>query len=379
MYKLFSTTTLSIAPRWTACWTALVLCALLYPGCGPSIVDTAPPLPELCPPAEDRVSIQWFEASIAEEKEELLRWCAAVGPPLIEVADVVPTPVLLDSLAIVTWNTHVGGGALGYFIRQLRTGVLTGGRRVDHFVILLQETFRDGDDVPVDLPREALYADEIFPVRELGIRRDVRQVAIEEGLHAFYVPSMRNGLDQVPPEDRGNAILSTLPLSGYRAWVLPLRHQRRVAIGASVAGETSAGESWRFSIINVHLDNRTGLNTFFRSFSRVRERQTEYLLSHIPGSEAAVLGGDLNTWMGEGEEPAVRRIREEFAEPAVQPVHGTYKFGAILERQTDFLFFRLPEGWRARYRRIDGTYGSDHYPLLGWVVFANSEVTEETR
>lgn len=375
MHKLFSATTLSIAARRTV----LLLCALVCAGCGPRVVDTAPPLPELCPPVEDRESIQWFDAVIEEEREELLRWCAAVGPPVFEAPGVVSTPVPLDSLAVVTWNTHVGGGALEYFIRQLRTGVLTGGRRVDHFVILLQETFRDGDEIPADLPREALHAGEIFPERELGIRRDIRRVAIEEGLHAFYVPSMRNGLDRVPREDRGNAILSTLPLSDYRAWVLPLRQQRRVTIGASVAGETSAGESWRFCIINVHLDNRTGLNTFFRSFSRVRERQTEYLLSHIPGTEAAVLGGDLNTWMGEGEEPAVRRIREEFAEPAAHPVHGTLKFGAILERQTDFLFFRLPEGWRARYRRINGTYGSDHYPLLGWVVFGNPEVTEETR
>ena len=42
-----------------------------------------------------------------------------------------------------------------------------------------------------------------------------------------------------------------------------------------------------------------------------------------------------------------------------------------------FLFFRLPNGWRARYRRINGTYGSDHYPLIGWVVFPRVHDTEE--
>ena len=34
------------------------------------------------------------------------------------------------------------------------------------------------------------------------------------------------------------------------------------------------------------------------------------------------------------------------------------------------MFFRLPQHWRAGYGRIDDTYGSDHYPLLGWVVFS---------
>ena len=379
MYKLFSTDTSSAEAYRKLRLTVVVLCALYHAGCGPRTVDPGPPLPDLCPPSEDRVSIQWFEAPVEEGNNELLRWCAAVGPPVIEAPDDVASAGEIDSLAIVTWNTHVGGGSLGYFIRQLRTGVLTGGRRVDHFIILLQETFRDGDEVPVQLSSDALYAGDIFPVRELGIRRDVRQIAREAALHVFYVPSMRNGLDRVPPEDRGNAILSTLPLTDYRAWILPLRHQRRVTVGATVAGETSAGESWRFDIINVHLDNRTGLRTFVHSFSRVRERQTEYLLGQIRGGRAAVLGGDFNTWLGEGDETAVRRIREEFTEPADHPVHGTLKFGAILERQTDFLFFRLPGGWRTRYRRINGTYGSDHYPLLGWVVFGNTEYPEETR
>jgi endonuclease/exonuclease/phosphatase family metal-dependent hydrolase len=352
-----------------------LLATLLIPTCGPKVVEQAPPLPASCPAAGEMKRLRWYQVSDRGERKDLLRWCAAVGPAVIGTSANTGEP--MDSLAVVTWNTHVGGGSLGYFIRQLRTGVLTAGRPVRHFVVMLQETFRDGYEVPAALPAGALSAEEIFPTRELGVRRDVQQVAQEEGLHVFYVPSMRNGVDKDPPEDRGNAILSTLPLTNHTAWELPLRYQRRVSIGATVAGETTDGQPWRVSFINVHLDNRSGISSLALSFSRARVHQTEFVLDNLPFTSAAVLGGDLNTWLGEGEEPAVRMIHELFTEPERTPVHGTLKFGAVMERQTDFLFFRLPHGWRARYRRIDGTYGSDHYPLIGWVVFPRGDDAEE--
>jgi len=362
-------------PNITSIAALAALAALMVTTCGPELVDQAPPLPLDCPSPGDREAVRWFQVDDRAELDEQLRWCASVGPPLIDTAP--DSGEAIDSLAVVTWNTHVGGGSLGYFIRQLRTGVLTAGRPVNHFVILLQETFRTGYEVPAELPEGALYADEIFPARELGVRRDVRRVASEEGLHAFYAPSMRNGIDKDPPEDRGNAILSTLPLENYTAWELPLRLQRRVAVGAVVAGETADGRPWQLAIVNVHLANRSGMRSFFRSFSRVRSTQIEFVLGNMPFAGAAVLGGDLNTWLGEGEEPAVAMIQQTFTVPARAPSHGTLKFGAILERQTDFLFFRLPDGWRARYRRVEGTYGSDHYPLLGWVVFPGQHLAED--
>ena len=33
----------------------------------------------------------------------------------------------------------------------------------------------------------------------------------------------------------------------------------------------------------------------------------------------------------------------------------------------DHLFFRLPDGWDAGYDVAGSTYGSDHYPLVGWM------------
>ena len=103
----------------------------------------------------------------------------------------------------------------------------------------------------------------------------------------------------------------------------------------------------------------------------VRRYQIGFVLDNLPRDGAAVLGGDFNTWFGERKEPVVMRVHQAFPIPQRLPSHGTLKFGAVLERQTDYLFFRLPQHWRADYRRIDDTYGSDHYPLLGWIVFGD--------
>ena len=354
--------------------TAAVL--LLAIACGPSAVDRRP-LPAECPPGEDRRIIQWHQVDDAEERADLIRWCAAVGPPVVERPDYEAPASPVDSLAVVTWNTHVGGGALSYFIRQLRTGVLTYGKPVPHFAVLLQETYRAGPEVPAVFPADAKYADEIFPSRDLGTRRDVRDIAREHGLFVYYVPAMRNGGEDDPPEDRGNAILSTLPLSDFVAWELPRRYQRRVTIGAAIEGVTSRGEAWRLLLISIHLDHRTGIRAFVQSFSSVRLEQVEFFLAHVGDVDAAVVGGDLNTWLGESHESGVKRLRDEFPEPRDLPTHGTLKFGAVLERQTDFLFFRLPDQWRAQYRRIVDTYGSDHYPLLGWIRFGDQAEREQ--
>jgi endonuclease/exonuclease/phosphatase family metal-dependent hydrolase len=353
----------------------LAAATLLACACGPKVTDRAG-LPAECPHPQDHRLIRWYQVEDSEERAQLIRWCSAVGPAVVD--EPPPTqPPTVDSLAVVSWNTHVGGGALGYFIRQLRTGVLNNARPVPHFVILLQETYRTGPEIPARLPADALYADPIFPTRELGIRRDVREMAEEYGLFVYYVPSMRNGGEDGPPEDRGNAILSTLPLSDFTAWELPYRFQRRVTIGASVQGVTSSGVPWRLRFLNIHLDHRTGIRAFVTSFGAVREEQVEFLLERFPADGAAVAGGDFNTWLGEYMEGAIDRVREVFPEPREIPRHGTVKFGPVLERQTDFLFFRLPPGWRGHYRRIDDTYGSDHYPLLGWIRFGEEPPAEE--
>ena len=59
---------------------------------------------------------------------------------------------------------------------------------------------------------------------------DVVAFAREAGLSLFYLPSMRNGLGaEDGKEDRGNAILSTLPLTELRALELPFVRQRALS------------------------------------------------------------------------------------------------------------------------------------------------------
>ena len=78
------------------------------------------------------------------------------------------------------------------------------------------------------------------------------------GSDRVYVPSMRNG-GLTSKQDRGNAILSSLPLDELSAIELPFERQRRVAIAATVAGHTRAGTPWSLRVASVHLDNLGGV------------------------------------------------------------------------------------------------------------------------
>jgi hypothetical protein len=40
--------------------------------------------------------------------------------------------------------------------------------------------------------------------------------------------------------------------------------------------------------------------------------------------------------------------------------------------RVDHLFFRLPDGWRAEAGVMDDGWGSDHRPVLGWVIAGGS-------
>src|SRR5688500_12539163 len=129
------------------------------------------------------------------------------GRPLADSVSVAPA-----SLAVITWNTRVGGADLSRFVRDLRNGRFTGGDSVHHFVLLHQEVYRASDDLPRPLATGVPGRIEAAPPG--GPRRDIVEAATSLGLSFLYVPSMRNGAPGTadPSEDRGNAILSTLPL-----------------------------------------------------------------------------------------------------------------------------------------------------------------------
>ncbi|MBW1896954.1 MAG: endonuclease/exonuclease/phosphatase family protein, partial [Deltaproteobacteria bacterium] len=267
-----------------------------------------------------------------------------------------------------SWNTHVGSAELSRFIVDLRSGRFTDGKPVQHFVLLLQEVFRQRSKAQGMTPTNAETGANVRPTPTEGGRVDIVETAIQNRLGVLYVPSMRNSGpdDDVPAEDRGNAILSTLPLASPVAVELPLERQRRVAIGANVSGQSTSGTYWTIQLVNVHLENRARWRKVFRTFGRARLNQIAALLRAIPVETPSVLAGDFNTWFRGTREPTIHHAREIFDRPAALPEQGTVKFGSILpERITDYVLFRVPDNWQVAYRRADEPYGSDHYPLIG--------------
>jgi hypothetical protein len=97
----------------TKTWPATVL--LMALACGPEVAEHAD-LPVECPYPEDRVAIRWYQVDDIEEREKLRRWCAAVGSPVIDVPDRPAPRAPIDSLAVVSWNTHVGGRKANRFL-----------------------------------------------------------------------------------------------------------------------------------------------------------------------------------------------------------------------------------------------------------------------
>jgi endonuclease/exonuclease/phosphatase family metal-dependent hydrolase len=184
---------------------------------------------------------------------------------------------------------------------------------------------------------------------------DVTDLAERFGLSLFYAPSMRNGRGGTDGnEDRGNAILATLPLSDLLVIELPFERQRRVAVGATI--HIAPGHELR--LCSVHLDNRVTHRRLYVFAPPGRTRQTKGLLDALPDDGPLILGGDFNTWLGRME-GTLDQLRRAFPET---PPGGGATFGGA---RLDHIFFRLPAGWRAESRVLDHSFGSDHRPVLG--------------
>jgi endonuclease/exonuclease/phosphatase family metal-dependent hydrolase len=294
---------------------------------------------------------------------KVFRWCRAVGPLALYRPE-RPQPPAVDSLAIVSWNIHVGGGAVVDLIDSLGAGSFTGGRPVEHFVLLLQETFREGGGVPEAAPDGSGSGRARFNRPPLGGRLDITRVADSLGLFLFYVPSMRNGRGAGPrglPEDRGNAILSTVPLTRLTVVELPFFGQRRVAQLATIAGRTARASEWRLQLANVHFDIGQ-IGPAALSAGRARQARA---VAQVADTGAVVLGGDLNAFTILGTSASVQILREAFPQSVQADSAPTHRGMRI-----DYLFYRLPPEYRGRpYHRLGSAFGSDHYPLLGWVLF----------
>lgn len=267
------------------------------------------------------------------------------------------------SAVVLSWNVWIGRGRLREVVSRIRNGDYAehGADPELPLVVLAQEAFRSDSTVP---PVPTGRTGRVL-IAHLGFQEDVVETAQVLNLNLRYAPSMRNGPSQ---SDRGNAILSTLPLEDARALELPLVLQRRVAVCAKVAlGDRSV------RLISAHLDPRGPPgHKWFGSAGRAL--QTQHLLSSI-GDDTAILGADLN--LGRGRyEPTWRLLGEAGFTFGVPPSSPSWRhtFHALPRLVLDYLLVRDRTGAveQARVHRLDEhprdkgawVFGSDHHPLL---------------
>jgi len=293
--------------------------------------------------------------------------------PIPEARGFPPIPPSLDAVRFITWNLRVGAGDLGGFVDSVQ-------REGEPFVLLLQEAVRVGNIIPRIPPRGSRWAGRIAdPLPPGRTREDVGQVARTHGLSLLYAPSMRSGGPGDPPEDRGNAILSSLPLEAPRLIELPVERQRRVGVVATVRVQGGGPNPVPLQLVSVHLENRAPWRRFWRIPGAARTAQAQALLQALgtspdgagtgdaPGllPTPLVMGGDLNSWWGQQREGAVRLLRRHLPHPVTLDPVPTHHWELGLDRQSDYLLFRLPDGWTAWTRRLPEELGSDHWPVEG--------------
>ncbi len=314
----------------------------------------------------DGLGVAWFRSAGRRDQELASAWCETVGS-----AVVTPNPsngVLAsspeDTIAVVTWNINVGGGDLLSFLDtefRLRCGSseLVSGEAVVPFVLLLQEAYRRSDQIPI-VSASAAIPWTIDPDERPGEHLDIVELADRCGLSLVYVPSARNGPDTGarPREDKGNAILSSLPLSAPVAIDLPFEAGRKVAVAANIRIRGRPA----IRVVSVHLDAVAPLIRTLLTGNQTRARQAlgliealDLLEGRLPGVSATVVGADLNTWAP--DETAALLMRRAF--PQSPPWDGRTTRGPF---PTDHLFFRSGgDGPHlSDYRVVESNYHSDH-------------------
>ena len=301
-----------------------------------------------------------------DEQLRLERWRRNVGTPVAldlvrhgAAAEGTPDP----SLVVLSWNVWIGRGRLQEVVARIRKGdfLEQGAHPETPLVILLQEAFRSDASVP---PISAGGTGRVL-VAQLKAQEDVVEAAHALGLNLRYAPSMRNG---ALPSDRGNAILSNLPLEEAQATELPLVLQRRVAVSATIV----LGRQ-RIRLVSAHLDPRGPPGHRWLGATG-RAEQTRHLLAST-ADDTVVLGADLN--LGRGRyEPAWKLLGQAGFTFGVPPSAPTWRhtFHALPRLVLDYLLVRDREGViaRAQVRRLDEhprdrgarVFGSDHHPLL---------------
>jgi endonuclease/exonuclease/phosphatase family metal-dependent hydrolase len=339
--------------RFSRTLAAAALAAALAGGCGGSLDLDVDRRERPCRPHH---LVTWYTPDKESERHALDAWCQTVGTPVVLAA--LPPTARVARLLVVSWNVNVGSGDLGRLVRDLQSGTLTNGERSLPVVLLVQEAVRSRGDVPLAVDPRSPVPARIGLSAAAPARSDTVETAAALGLAGIYVPSMRNGRAEGDRrEDRGAAILSALPLSALRAIELPIERQRRVVVAARIDAIAEDDEQGLW-VMSVHLENRSGGRRVWLESPRARKRQVRALLDDVLPDGPMIVGGDWNSWAA--NEPALELLREEFDSAVAVDRKPTHMTGRI-----DEIFARLPSGWVMTVRRLDHSYGSDHYPLMG--------------
>ena len=363
--------------------------ALFAVGCARSPEMKLTPSGRACsqPQANAPGTITWYGPIDAADEKDHARACRSVGPSVVDPSPSVRLPALApqDSLAVVAWNILIGGGDVPRFLQEMfgyschpeSPGLSTG---LSHFVLLVQEAYRRSEEVP-EAPESFRAAPRIVPEVPPEGWPDIVEQARRCGLALFYLPSQRNGLQTIEGrrEDKGNAILSTLPLRDLMAIELPFEGGRKVALGATVIGPGAT----RLRLVSVHLDVASTLYRSLTTANTGRLRQSTGLLEalalaetagapvrpcgEVPHPVATVAAGDFNT--ASAHESSLDQMLLCF--PDSPPWDGKPTRASF---PTDFIFFREAGDGRVGYvtgseRRIEDRYGSDHHARIAWFRF----------
>jgi endonuclease/exonuclease/phosphatase family metal-dependent hydrolase len=266
-------------------------------------------------------------------------------------------------LVVLSWNVWIGRGRLREVVLRIRNGDYDqlGADPTLPLVVLAQEAYRSDSSVP------PLRGGRTGRVLVAGLRQqeDIVETAQALGMNLRYAPSMRNGPSQ---SDRGNAILSTLPLEDAQAFELPLVLQRRVTVTSAIALGSA-----RLRLITAHLDPRGPPGHKWLGAAG-RALQAQHLVTSV-SDDIAVLGADLN--LGRGRYELTWRLLKEagfiFGVPPSTP-RWRHTYHALPRLVLDYVLVRDRSGWirHAAIHRLDEdsrdrgprVFGSDHHPLL---------------
>ncbi len=369
--------------------------------CMPSPMMTdLPPIDRRCSSyASLHGNIDWYVPILESDNHRLDRWCAVVGPPVL---DSIPRArfgslVAGEPLTVAVWNTDAGAGDLIAFLQTelgLQCARESSVRRpsATHFVLLVQEALRRSPElnaVEESWVTPPPVAEEEGATERLG----VPEVASRCGLAVFYAPAARNGHEtrDGSGEDKGAAIVSTLPLSDPIVLELPFESARRVALAATV--HDAAGDSLR--LVSVHLITTPQAWRVITTANSSRARQADAIVAALEQIEhgrahsngdssigdrtysiSTVIAGDFNTWSR--SESALRRLLQHFPEsprPLMHDTRGPFPTDHVLFRRRTPTRGETDGVETGSYRRIDNRYYSDHHPIVVRFEFGDTQVS----